>query len=294
MELHQLRSFLAVAELLNFSRAAERIHLSQPALSIQIRGLEEELGVKLFERSHQSTSLTAAGAVYREEARDLLTRAELAVRNAKLAAAGKIGRLRIGFISTAAAHIVPSLVSAFRKTHPQVELELRHALTAEQIGMLENRTIDIGFFRLPIIEQGEIRTVPVHREPFKVFLPSSHPLAHRRNLRLKQLDGAQFVMYARKHAPGFHDFLIRVLKDAGAIPSVAYEANDMYTLVSLVSAGVGIAIAPASVVNYRLPGVTVRDVGHLPPSEVALAFREGLKHPAALSFIKLTLAARKL
>jgi DNA-binding transcriptional LysR family regulator len=293
MELHQLRCFLAVAELLNFSRAAEQIHLSQPAVSIQVRVLEKELGVKLFERTHQKTTLTDAGKIFQAEARNILEQAAQAVRNAQLAAAGKIGQLRIGFISTAAAHIVPALVSEFRKSHPQVELELRHALTAEQIELLENRTLDIGFFRVPIIEQGEIITIPVHREPFKVFLPSSHPLSHRSKLQLRQLDGAEFVVYARKNAPGFHDLLINLLKDAGAVPASIYEANDMYTLVSLVSAGVGIAIAPASVVNYRLPGVVVRDAGRLPMSEVALGYRKGLKHPAAQAFIDLTLAAHQ-
>jgi len=294
MELHSLRSFLAVAQHLNFSRASEQIHLSQPALSIQIRRLEAELGTALFERSHQKTTLTRAGAVFQEEARAILAQAGQAVRNAQLAAAGEFGQLRIGFISTAAAHLVPALVAKFRDSHPQVELELRHGLTAEQVAMLEAGTLDIGFFRVPILEQGGIKTIPVHREPFKVFLPASHPLARRRNLRLKHLDGAQFVVYARRHAPGFHDLILDLLKDAGATPAAIHEASDMYTLVSLVAAGVGLAIAPASVAHYRLPEVTVRDVGRLPPSEVALGFREGAGNPVAQSFINLTLAEHRL
>jgi DNA-binding transcriptional LysR family regulator len=294
MELHQLRGFLAVAQRLNFSRASEQIHLSQPALSIQIHGLEEELGVKLFERDHQKTALTKAGQVFQEEALAILAQAEQAVGDARLAAAGKFGRLRIGFISTAVAYVVPALVSEFSRSHPRVELELRHALTSEQVELLENRALDIGFFRVPILEAGAIRTIPVFREPFKVFLNAAHPLAHRRNLRLQHLDGTQFVAYARKHAPGFHDSVLNLLKDAGAVPAAIHNASDMYTLVSMVSAGVGIAIAPASVANYRVPGVVVRAVAGLPLSEVALGFREGLEHPAAQSFINLTLATHKL
>jgi DNA-binding transcriptional LysR family regulator len=294
VELHQLRGFLAVAKGLNFSRAAEQIHLSQPALSIQIRMLEAELGVKLFERNHQGTALTRAGRVFQEEARAILDQAEQAVEHARLAAAGKFGRLRIGFISTAVAHVVPALVSKFRESHPQVELELSHALTAEQIERIGAGSLDIGFFRVPILGPGGIHTIPIHREPFKVFLPASHPLAQRRNLRLKHLDGVQFIAYARKHAPGYHDFVISLLRDAGAVPAAIHEANDMYTLVSLVSAGLGIAIAPASVAHYRLPEVMVRDAGRLPLSEVALGYREDLRHPAALAFIQLTLAEHHL
>jgi DNA-binding transcriptional LysR family regulator len=202
--------------------------------------------------------------------------------------------LRIGFISTAVAHIVPALVRKFRESHPQVELELRHSLTAEQIELLEAGRLDLGFFRVPILGQGGIQTIPIFREPFKVFLPSGHPLAQRPNLRLKHLDGVQFIAYARKHAPGYHDFVLDLLRDSGAVPAAIHEASDMYTLVSLVSAGVGIAIAPASVAHYRLPDVVVRDAGRLPLSEVALGFREGLTHPAAQSFIKLTMADHPL
>jgi DNA-binding transcriptional LysR family regulator len=289
MEFSQLRSFLAVADLLHFSKAAERVHLSQPALSLQIRSLEEELGVKLFERSRQKTSLTSAGLVYCEEVREVLAQREKAMTRARQAAQGLIGRLRIGFISTAAAHIVPQLVAEFRKTHPEVELELVHALTAEQIVMLERRTIDIGFFRVPTTEENDLKTIVIHQEPFKLFLPFSHPLASRRELSLKDLDGVEFLVYARKNAPGFHDFLLELLKDAGATPTVVNEASDMYTLVSLVSAGVGLAIAPASVAHYGMPNVVVRDLDGMPSSKIALAFRASLSHPAAQAFIDLTL-----
>jgi len=291
MEFVQLRSFVAVAELLHFSKAAERVHLSQPALSLQIRSLEKELGLTLFDRSRQKTSLTIAGRVYYEEVREVLAQMERAMTRASEAAQGKIGRLRIGFISTAAAHIVPQLVMEFRKTYPNVTLELRHALTAEQVTMLKNRTIDIGFFRVPATESNDLKTIVVHQEPFKLFLPKSHPLGRRHDLSLKDLDGVDFLVYARKNAPGFHDFLLKLLSDAGATPAIINEANDMYTLVSLVSAGVGLALAPASVIHYGMPNVTIRDVAGMPPSQIALAFRSNLLHPAALAFIHLTLAS---
>jgi len=291
MEFVQLRSFVAVAELLHFSKAAERVHLSQPALSLQIRSLEEELGLKLFDRNHQKTSLTVAGRVYYEEVCEVLAQMEKTTTRAREAAQGKIGRLRIGFISTAASHIVPQLVTEFRKTYPKVTLELRHALTAEQITMLKNRTIDIGFFRVPATESNDLKMIVIHQEPFKLFLPKTHPLARRHDLRLKDLDGVEFLVYARKNAPGFHDLLLKLLNDAGATPAIINEANDMYTLVALVSAGVGLALAPASVAHYGMQNVAVRDVDGMPPSQIALAFRSNLSHPAAQAFIHLTLAS---
>lgn len=290
MELHQLRCFLAVADLLHFSRAAEQLHMSQPALSTQIQKLEADLGVRLFERSHQKTTLTYAGTIYREEARELLAMTARAVERAQLAAEGKIGVLRVGFISTAAAYIIPPLVAEFRKEFPEVELQLEHHLTASQVSLLTNGILDIGFLRLPLPDPGRLQTIPVHRERFKLFLPASHPLACRSVLQLDHLDGAEFVTYSRRNAPGFASLLSTVMQEAGIRPSMTHEASDMYTLISLVSAGVGVAVAPASLANYRLPNVVVREIEGIQPSEIGLAHRDGIEHPVALAFKRMALA----
>ena len=221
MELTQLRSFLPVAELLHFSRAAERVHLSQPALSLQIRALEHELGLTLFDRDRRKTELTVAGQVFREEIAGVMDRIESATMRARQAAAGKVGCLRIGFISTAA-EIVPPLVTEFRKSHPLVYLEMHHALTAEQIELLDGGSLDVGFYREPSAPHRGIRTVVVHREPFKLFLPSSHPLARAGDAGLDEIDGQDFLIYARRNAPGFHDFLLRSVIDSGATPDTIH------------------------------------------------------------------------
>lgn len=286
MEIVQLRCFLAVAEALHFSRAAEHMHLSQPALSTQIDKLEQELGVLLFERSHQKTTLTDAGRIYLKEARDILDIGTRAVERARLAAEGKIGRLRIGFISTAAAYVIPPLIAAFRKDYPRVELDLRHHLTAEQLGLIRSGMLDVGFLRLPLLEPRGLHTILIHKEPFKLFLPASHRLATQPDLELCHLDGAEFVTYSKRNAPGYAAAQSLVLSDAGIRPAAIHEASDMYTLSLLVAAGVGIAIAPASLKNYRLPGVIIRDLPGLQPAEVAIVHREGIDHPAALAFIR--------
>ncbi|ABD90117.1 LysR family transcriptional regulator [Rhodopseudomonas palustris] len=286
MESSQLRCFLEVAETLHFTRAAERLHLSQPALSTQIEKLERELGVDLFERSHKKTTLTYSGTLYREEARKILALGSRAVERARQAAAGQIGRLRIGFISTAAAYVIPQLVSDFRKQAPNVELDLRHYLTAQQVNLLCGGELDIGFLRIPLREPRGLSTILVHEEPYKLFLPATHPLASQARLELQDLDGAEFVTYSKLNAPGFAETLATVMLQAGIRPAATHEASDMYSLISLVSAGVGIAIAPASLQNYRLPNLVIRDLQGIRPSEVALAHRDGIDHPAALAFIR--------
>ena len=148
MELRHIRSFLSIAGTLHFGRTAELIHLSQPALSLQIRALEEEVGVRLFERNRRKTTLTAAGAAFRDDAAAALSQLEQAIRSARLAASGKRGLLRIGFISTAGLELVGDIVRQFRELNPEVEFSLRNILTAQQVQMLEAGALDIGFLRL--------------------------------------------------------------------------------------------------------------------------------------------------
>lgn len=290
MELTQIRTFIAVAELLHFGRAAEQLHLSQSAVSQQIRLLEHELGVMLFDRSYKKTALTGAGKVFYKEVQDIPALAANVKQRARLAEDGFIGRIRIGFISTAAADIVPTLLTRFRGERPEITVELKHALTAEQMTLLERKQLDVGFFRVPSISSNKLTTKIVHREPLKLFLPAGHPLTVYRKLSLNALNDTTFLAYSRQNAPGFHDLIMNSLADAGVVPGMVYEATDMYTLLSMVSAGVGVTIAPASVARYGQPDVVMRDLPGLPPSEIAIAYRSDLTHPGALAFIQLALS----
>lgn len=290
MDLRQLKYFLAVAEHLHFHKASEFVHLSQPALTLQIRALEEELGVTLLNRDRHRTTLTAAGAILRDEARALLEAADRAAERTRRAARGQVGLVRIGFISTAASRVLPSIISTYREQHPEVELELRNILTAEQLTTIQNRLIDVGLLRLPIPAYDDIEVFPIHREPFVIILPVVHPLAKKRQLHLEQLKDCSFVMYARRHAPGFHDQILGILNRAGLSPRIAQETGEMYTLVSLVSAGLGVAIAPASVENYQIPGIAIRKCPDIDVfSEIALIILKENNHPAARAFVDLSL-----
>jgi DNA-binding transcriptional LysR family regulator len=272
MELRQIRSFLSIAETLHFGRTAELIHLSQPALSLQIQALEEEVGVRLFERNRRKTTLTAAGSAFRDDAAAALSQLEQAIRRAKLAANGKLGLLRIGFVSTAGNEIVADIVRQFRDLNPEVEFSLRNILTAGQIQMLETGSLDIGFLRLPIGGHSTLDVVTVHREPFVLVVPSSHKLAKRKRVRLREVADEDFVMYERTWAPGFHDLMFGILRDAGIIPNVTQTAGEVPTLISLVASGMGITIMPASAVKHSVTSVVACNiVDRIPISEIGIA-----------------------
>ena len=272
MELRQIRSFLSIAETLHFGRTAELIHISQPALSLQIRALEEEIGFRLFERNRRKTTLTAAGFAFRDDAAAALSQLEQAVRRARLAANGKLGILRIGFVSTAGNEIVADIVRQFRELNPEVEFSLRNILTTDQVLMLEAGSLDIGFLRLPIGGHSALDVVTVHREPFVLVVPASHQLAKRKRVRLRELTGEDFVMYERTWAPGFHDLMFGILRDAGIVPNVTQTAGEVPTLISLVHSRMGITIAPLSVVKHSVASVVACNIAdRIPMSEIGMA-----------------------
>jgi DNA-binding transcriptional LysR family regulator len=285
MELRQIRSFLSIAETLHFGRSAELIHLSQPALSLQIRALEEDVGVRLFERNRRKTTLTAAGAAFRDDAIAALSQLDQGVRRARLAASGKLGLLRIGFVSTAGSEIVPDIVRQFRKSNPGVEFSLRNILTAEQVHMLETGALDIGFFRVPIGEHSALDVVTVHREPFVLVVPSSHKLAKRKRVRLREVAGEDFVMYERTYAPGFHDLMFGILRDARIAPNVTQTAVEIPTLISLVASGMGITIMPASVFRHYVGSVVACEIlDRIPMVEIAMAVSKRFRTPVVDNF----------
>jgi len=293
MELRQIRSFLSIAETLHFGRSAELIHLSQPALSLQIRALEEEVGVRLFERNRRKTTLTAAGSAFRDEAAAALSQLEQAIRRARLAASGKLGLLRIGFVSTVGSEIVPNIIRQFRKSNPEVEFSLRNILTAEQVQMLERGSLDVGFLRMPVGEHSALDVVTVHREPFVLVVPSSHKLAKRKRVRLREVAGQDFVMYERTYAPGFHDLMYGIFRDARIVPNVSQTAVEIPMLLSLVASGMGITIAPLSVVKHSAASVVACNIlDRIPMSEIGIAVRRGAR-PAVVDNFR-TFALEKL
>jgi DNA-binding transcriptional LysR family regulator len=288
MEIRQIRSFLSIAETLHFGRSAKILHMSQPALSLQIKALEEDMEVKLLERNRRGVALTEAGNIFRENVVTALEQLEIARQKAQWTESGHLGQIRVGFISTAGQEIVPNLMRRFRKRYPKVGFSLRNILTIDQVGMIQEGTLDVGFLRLPIERPKGLSVTTIHREPLVAVLPADHPLASRKELRLSELRGDKFVGYERSHAPGFHDWLAGILSRAGVVPEITQTAGEMATLVSLINSGLGAAILPFSAIKHRASGVAVcRITDKLPPSEIGMITVNNSKAPAVERFCEL-------
>lgn len=281
-DFRQLRQFVALAEHLHFGRAAAALHISQPPLSRSIQSLEARLGATLFARTRRKVELTAAGAWYLEEARQILARLERAGREVAQRAAGSAGALRIGFVTIADYSVLPGLLSRFKALHPGAALALREMVTETQLEALAADEIDLAFVLPPLPARG-IESVTVNRESLVVALPARHRLARERgSLAVRNLADEAFVMVPAGLARGLSDIVLGLCARAGFAPRIAQEAVQMQTVVSLVSSGLGVAIVPASLLNLRRRGVVYRPVKDAHPMiELRLAWRRGA-HPGLL------------
>lgn len=292
IELRQLRYFQTVAEELHFGRAAARLNMTQPPLSQTIQALEAELDQRLFERTNRSVVLTPAGAALLIEARRLLLQASLLPDLVRRAASGETGRLALAFVSTADYSVLPGFLREFRTLYPQVIIELREATTDVQIDELINQRIDVGLLIPPLPDKlsAPLDYVDVLREPLILAAPKGLPaLAGKQPISLKTLGDMPLIIFPRRIAPGLHDDILATFRAAGLTPRIGQEAIQMQTIVSLVSAGMGIALVPQSVANLKRPGVAYRALrGKAPQVEVGLAWRRDNASPVLQAFLNLT------
>lgn len=257
MELKHLRAFVALAEELHFGRAAQRLCIVQPALSMQIKALEEELQVRLLERDRHKVSLSETGRLFLPEARATLHQAMRAEQTARLSARGEIGTLRIAFVSSVLPKLLPTLIRSMHARYPLITLELKDMPTPDQIAALHDNKLDFGLIRLPVAGAGlEIRVVL--KEPFVVALPDDHPLAAQPSIRPADLQGCPAFVLARRYAPGFHDEMLVALKREGADLDIAQELGEFTTMLALVAAGLGIGMIPAEAAIALPPKVVAR------------------------------------
>src|SRR5687768_4355925 len=200
MELRHLRYFVAVAEELHFGRAAVRLHIAQPPLSMQIKQLEGELGFRLFQRTNRKVEITQAGALFLDDVRELLAELDRSVASAKRVARGESGWLGIGFVGSATYAVLPAALQRFRKDHPDVELVLRELVTAKQAQALREGRIHVGLARPAIDEEGIDSEVILH-EPLVAALPDSHRLARKAGIRVEDLAAEPFILFPRNPKP---------------------------------------------------------------------------------------------
>jgi DNA-binding transcriptional LysR family regulator len=262
IELRLWRQFAAVAGELHFGRAARSLHMTQPPLTQGIAQLERLLGVRLFDRTKRSVRLTAAGQVLLPQVRELLARARELPAQARAAAGGEVGRLRIAFVSTVGFALLPQWLRAFRARHPQVEMELIEATGDVQAEAFARGEIDAGFvLHSPGFAPRGLQHRQVAREPLVLALPEAHPLAAAARLPLAQVLAEPLVLFPRRNVPSLHDAVFGMYHAAGREPRIVQEAIQMQTIVNLVSAGLGLAWVPESVRQFQRGGVVYRQLG---------------------------------
>ncbi|MBI3714833.1 MAG: LysR family transcriptional regulator [Betaproteobacteria bacterium] len=297
MELRHLRYFVAVAEARTFTLAAARLGIQQPPLSQQIRMLENELGFALFKRVPKGVELTAGGRVFLDEAAAILAGVKRAGQRAGSAAHGKMGKLSLGFTSSAITHsLAPRLIHGFRLAYPDVELEFQEGSAAKLIQSVADGTLDIGTVRKPVSRPDGIGFRVLLNEPMLLVLPATHRLVNAASkgkkprtgvLSLRELKAESFILTRRPGAPGMYADLIAACHRAGFTPKIAAEVENMLTNVALVAAGIGVSAVPES-----MRGIHTDDVVYFRPKEteqlvapLTLVHLAPIPNPAAARFL---------
>ena len=286
LESRPLRYFVAVAEELHFGRAAERLHISQPPLSQQIRQLERQLGVQLFERTQRSVKITAAGDVLLAQARAILAKLDIAVELVHAAARGEAGLLRLGYTAASAYSLVPAIMRAYKQRYPGVEVALHELLSNEQLVELSERRLDVGLVR-PFAARPDLTSEKLVEEHLVLALPAHHPLTAYQTVDIHQLEGLAQIGFTATAARYFHDLIEALMLKAGVTPLIVQRATQSHTIISLVSAGLGVAVVPAASACVHREGVVYRPLcaDNASKAETLLCWQPGNINPLLHNFL---------
>lgn len=287
MDLRHLRYFVAVAEERSFLRASERLHISQPPLSTQIKDLERTVGAQLFERSSRGVNLTVAGSTFYAEAVAILARLEHAKIAVSRVAHGEQGVLNLGFVPITDFSVLPSTVSYFKSLFPQVSVQLHQLDVDAQIREIEAENIDIGLVT-SINSDSTISFTSLFEEGLILAVPENHYLnKSERDMSLSMLAKEKFIMTPRSLSPGLHDIVLSYCLEAGFTPSVSQYANQLQTVIGLVSSGLGIALVPQSMQSFKRNGVVYLEPKEKSPRlSIGLCHRQKDNNPVIQTFLK--------
>ncbi|MDO9395426.1 MAG: LysR family transcriptional regulator [Herbiconiux sp.] len=283
MELRHLRYFVAVAETLHFRKAAESLHIVQPALSKQISALENELGLLLLERDRRHVTLTEAGTTFLEEATAVLARADGAKARAIAVSRGQVGALNIGFIQPALAALVPLSLRRYRQAYPDVRIRLTELTTRQVFDQTSSRAVHCAFARLPLELRDDLAVTPVSTQDVMLAVPDGHRLADRESVGIADIAEEDLVMIDRRVEPALHDYYIAMCNEAGFSPHIAHEVNSTWVSLGLIAGGLGVGFAPSSARSATPQGVTFLPIsGTAPRLSIGLVWNDKAK-PAVLS-----------
>jgi DNA-binding transcriptional LysR family regulator len=286
MDTFRLECFVALAEELHFHRAAERCHITQPAMSQQIRRLEDELGVQVATRTKRSVSLTRAGEVFLGEARKTLRQMEQSISLARRTDSGEIGQLRLGVTSPALYVVFPEIARLFAHRLPGMGLVVKEMTTAEQEGALRDGDIEVGVVHPPLDDPGLMCEV-VAQPAYHLALPTGHRMAHRESIELAELASDEFVLFPRRIGPQLYDTIIGLCQSAGFSPRIAQEAHPAQSIIAFVSAGVGVGLIASRMQHLDRPGVVYVPIeGPRPYMSLGVAWHQETRSPAVRTFIR--------
>jgi DNA-binding transcriptional LysR family regulator len=286
IELRHLRYFLAVAETLHFSKAAQLLGIAQPPLSQQIKRLEQLVGHRLFDRTTRGVKLTLAGQLLAERARSTIEKVQDDLTQVRRLGRGEEGTLTVGYSGSVMFTALPAAIESYRRRYPKVELRLRELNTSAQIAALLNGTLDLAFLRDGDPTEGiEISTL--FEERYVAVLPETHPLARKRSLRVQDLKREPFILFARRMGPLAFDRTIACCERNGVRPNIVQDAPQWPTLVRLVAAGLGVSLAPACVATVAIPGAVYREVRAACRTTVDLGIKTGSAMTLARNFMEI-------
>ncbi len=255
-----LRQFIVVAEELNFRRAAIRLHMSQPPLSVAIRNLETQIGTSLFDRSKHHVRLTQAGQIFYSDAVRLLQQAQQAVERARRTGQGLEGSLRLSFVPSAALDLLPLIFKKFQRGYPTVQLRLTADNTRRQLQALRNGETDLALVVGPVPDTRDLTLIDLKAQKFAVAVPAGHALARRERVQLRELAAESFIAFPSSEGAGFATALTQACQSAGFVPRIVQEASQMQAIVTLVAGGLGIALVPESMRRLRMEDVSFVDI----------------------------------
>jgi DNA-binding transcriptional LysR family regulator len=291
MDLKRLRYFVTVAEELHFGRAAERLHIVQPALSQGIKLLEAELGVQLLDRANGPVTLTGPGKVLLVEARRALAQTDRALQMTRAAANGVFGRIEIGFVDHAIWSVLPAVLRAFREQYPSVDIGLHEMDVAAQRVCLASGELDIGFLPAPLRDE-EFASETLIETPFLLAMPREHGLARLTSVPFSALANEPFVMFPPSMGTRIQEVVRTACAAAGFAPRIAQEARQMHTIISLVGAGFGVTVVPSWAKASHRGSVEYRPVRDpLPPYTLLLGYQKANRQPAAEALCQVARAA---
>jgi DNA-binding transcriptional LysR family regulator len=287
MELRHLHYFKAVSEELNFRKAADRLFISQPGLSRQIRQLEEELSVTLFDRDQRNVSLTAAGSYLKAEVDFLLNHLETIKGQLNQIQAGKIGELRIGFLGSASNQIIPRLMSKLNANQPLISVTLEELSNSLQVAMVQNDKLDLGFVRLNSVPD-ELEMKAIARDTFSMVVPKNHPVRQSDFVSMNQFKDESFVLFSSDYSNFYYDQIMGICRDAGFSPKIQHKSVHALTIFKLVENGLGVSIVPTSIQEGYEINVRFMEIPFIPQfTELVVIWKAGNRNPVLKQVLEL-------